>query len=116
MERIIVSGQHLKKYPKLEEYARKKVFKLFKFHSKIEKISVHFVLEKSHRDKEDNYFCELTIDVPGRNIEIRDLEHSFEKAVDRAVERAKRILVKHKEKPQSKRIRKGVLTKLLNRG
>lgn len=106
---IIVSGQHLKLFPKLENYAIKKVEKLSKFHSKIEIINVHLVSSKSHREKTQDYVCELVISVPGKNLELVDTEESMEKAIDKAVERAKRLLVKHKEKSTSKKHKEGII-------
>ncbi len=95
---IIVSGLHLKKFPEMEEYAKEKVAKLYKYHRKIEKIQVRLIDKESHRDKNQDYYCEIEIDIPGRNLEIVDVEYSMDKAIDKAVERMKRLLVKDKEK------------------
>ena len=112
---IVISGIHLQQFPELEDYARKKVSKLGKFHPKIGEIRVRLISQKSHREKTQDYDCQIEIDIPGKNLSIIDTEESMEKAIDKAVERMKRLLVKHKEKPVSKRVRKGVLTKILNR-
>lgn len=113
--KIIVSGIHLKEFPEVEEYAKEKVKKLAKFHSKIDLIEVRLISQKSHRDKEQDYYCEIEIDIPGKNLSIVDVEHSVDKAIDKAVERMKRLLVKVKEKKISKQHKEGIVTKIAKR-
>ena len=95
---IIVSGQHVIDFPETEEYAKEKVQKLEKFHPKIEKVEVRLISKPSHRDKNTDYFCELYIDIPGKNLEIKEIANSMDKAIDIAVERMKNILVNDKER------------------
>lgn len=110
--KIIVSGLHLQKESHLEEYARKKASKLAKFHPKILKIDVRLIVKSAHRGREQDYICEITAYVPGKNLEIVDSERTMDKAIDKAIERAKRVLVKHKEKLVDKKRKKGFLAKL----
>lgn len=95
---IIVSQEHIDNFSEMEEYAIKKAGKLQKYHPKVEKISVRLIAEKSHRDQEQDFYCEIAVDIPGKNLEIVDVERSVDKAIDKAVERMKRLMVKHKEK------------------
>lgn len=108
---IIVSGKHLEEAPEMEAYAIKKVGKLAKFHSKIEKIAVDLVSETSHSDKNTDYFCEIIVDIPGKNLEIRQSNDSMDKAIDKAVERMKRLIVKDKEKHLSRIQKEGLRSK-----
>lgn len=112
---IIVTGLHLEKFPEMEAYATKKVAKLAKYHPGILKAEVHLIAEQSHRGQEKDYYCEITIDLSGRNLEIVDSERSMDKAIDKAVERIKRLLVKTKEKKISKWHKLGILNKLKSR-
>lgn len=112
---IVISGIHLKQFPEMESYARGKVEKLAKFHPRIREIEVRLISKKSHREKTQDYYCEIGVDIPGRNLEITDVEESMDKAIDKAVERMKRILVKHKEKEVTKKHRLGILSKLKSR-
>lgn len=112
---ITVSGIHISKHPKLKKYAKEKVEKLEKFHKQIEKIEVRLILEKGHRGQENDYYCEIKISIPGHNLEIKDAERSFEKAVDKAVTRMKTTLIRHKEKHMSKEHKRGVINKILER-
>ena len=112
---IIISGLHLKKFPGIEKYAREKVTKLTKFHANIEEISVRLIWEKSHRDINQDYTCEITVSIPGKNLGIKDTESSMDKAIDFAVERMKRLLVKSKEKHVSRQHKSGLLNKIRNR-
>jgi len=93
---IIVSGQHVVDFPETEVYAQQKAQKLEKFHPKIEKIEIRLISKASHRDKNTDYFCELYIDVPGKNLEIKEVANSMDKAIDLAVERMKNVLVNDK--------------------
>ena len=112
---IVISGIHLQQFPELEDYARKKVSKLGKFHPKIGEIRVRLISQKSHREKTQDYDCQIEIDIPGKNLSIIDTEESMEKAIDKAVERMKRLLVKSKEKRTTLRHRIAALAKLKNR-
>jgi len=112
---ISVTGLHIETDPKLKAYADKKIKKLLRYHSKITDLKVRLISEKSHRGQEQDYYCEITIHVPGRILEIVDSERAMDKAIDKAVERMKRTLIKHKEKEISKQHREGVFNKLLGR-
>lgn len=92
----------------MEAYAIKKVQKLAKYAKDILEIQVRLIEEKSHRGQEQDYFCEIEIDLPGHNLEIRDTERAMDKAIDRAVERMKRLLIKNKEKHLTKKHREGL--------
>ncbi len=108
---IRVSGLHVKKSPKTKEYALQKVQKLLKFHPAIERIHIRLISEKSHRGQENDFYCEITIATPRHTLEIRDVERDFEKAIDKAVERMRRTLTKHKEKSITKKHQEGLKTK-----
>lgn len=110
--KTIISLVHLEKDPKLELYAQNKVEKLEKFHPKIEEINVRLIAEKSHRGQENDYYCEITVAIPKHVLEIVDHERAMDKAIDKAIERMKRLLVKAKEKEISKKHRGGILKKL----
>ena len=103
------------KDPKVEEYARRKVENLTKFHRGIQAITVRLTLEKAHRGQNHTCFCELEFDISGKNFVIRDNERQIDKAIDKAVERAKLALVKHKEKHLTKKHKKGIVNKLFLR-
>lgn len=113
--KIVVSGIHLKENPQIEDYAAKKVKKLQKFHPKIGEIKVRLISKPAHRGKEKDYFCEITIHVPGKILEIIDSERAMDKAIDKALERAKRALTKHKEKIVDKKRWRAILGKLRSR-
>lgn len=104
---IIVSGSHLREFPQMETYAIKKVSRLSKYNPKIENIRVRLMSEKSHRNEQHNSFCEIEVDIPGKNLEVKESENSMDKAIDIAVERMKIALVKHKEKDLDKRRNQG---------
>ncbi|OGD83239.1 ribosomal subunit interface protein [Candidatus Curtissbacteria bacterium RBG_13_40_7] len=112
---ISISELHIETNPELRAYAEKKSRKLTKYHPRIEDLKIRLISQKSHRGQEQDYYCELTIHVPGRILEIIDIQRDMEKAIDNAVERMKRILVKSREKEISKLHKRGIIGKLLNR-
>ncbi|MBI2326681.1 ribosome-associated translation inhibitor RaiA [Candidatus Curtissbacteria bacterium] len=112
---IVVSGIHLREFPEMEDYAKKKVSKLNKFHPKIKEIRVRLISQKSHREKTQDYDCQIEVDIPGKNLSVLDTEELMDKAIDKAFERMKRALVKHKEKQITVKHKLGILSKLRNR-
>lgn len=108
---IKVTGLHLKKSPKVKEYALKKADKLLKFNPAIEKIQIRLIFEKSHRGQENDYYCEITIKTPHHTLEIVDVERDFDKAIDSAIDRMERALTKHKEKNLTKKHQEGINAK-----
>ena len=113
--KIIVSGLHLKEFPQIEQYAKKKLIKLAKYNSKIEQIHARLISEKSHRGQDNDYYCEIEVVIPQHNLEIVDTERAMDKAIDKAVERMKRLLIKSKERQISRFHKIGILNKLRNR-
>ena len=112
---ITISGLHFETDPKLRQYANKKSKKLLKYHPKITDLKVRLISEKSHRGQEQDYYCEITVHIPGKILEIVDVEREMEKAIDRAVERMKRALIKYREKEISKQHKEGIVVKFWKR-
>ena len=112
---IVVSGLHLKNFPELEDYARKKVAKFAKFYPKILKVDVRLIAKEAHRDQDQDYTCEIQVTIPGNTLEINDNERSMDKAIDKAVERMQRLLTRTKEKKISKMHKIGILNKIKSR-
>ncbi len=112
---ISISGLHLESDPKLKEYADKKIKKLLRYHPNITDLKVRLIAQKSHRGQEQDYYCEITVHVPGKILEIVDSERAMDKAIDKAVERAKRTLIRHHEKTISRKHKEGIVAKLLTR-
>jgi ribosomal subunit interface protein len=112
---IIISGLHFEIDPQIKEYVNKKVGKLSKYNSKIQKIDVRLASKKSHRGQENDYFCEIEVVIPGHVLEIVDSEREIDKAIDRAVERMKNTLVRNKEKHTSQKHKRKIWNKFINR-
>lgn len=112
---ITISDLHLESSPKLKEYAYKKTKKLLKYHPRIQDIVIRLFSQESHRGKEKDYSCELTIHIPDKILEIVDIQRDLEKAIDNACERMKKILIRTKEKNTSKQHKRGILHKLMSR-
>lgn len=113
--KVTITAIHLPHPQKAKDYAKIKVDKLAKYDSKIESIEVRLMEAQSHRNKNTDYNCEIKISLPGNDLEVRDIASSIEAAIDKAEEKAKRLLVKNKEKHISREHKKGVLNKLVNR-
>lgn len=100
---ITITTLHLPQSTEAKEYVAKKIERLGKFYPSIKIIEVRLIGKKSHRGQENDYYCELTIGLPKKVLEIVDVEREIEKAIDKALERAKRVLVKTKEKKVSEK-------------
>lgn len=111
---LTITAIHLTNPQKAKDYAEEKISKLAKYHPKIEKIEVRLI-NKRHKQKKNEYDCEIKIVVPGHDLEIMDSEQSIEAAIDKAEERAKRLLVKNKEKHLSRDHKQGIVSKLRKR-
>lgn len=109
--KINIATIHLKEFPKAKEYAQEKIKNLDKYHLHLEGLDVRLIGKKSHRGQEQDYYCELTIHVPNHKIEIVDVQRDIEKAVDRAIARAKKALVRYKEKELSKKHKAAIRSK-----
>lgn len=110
--KILISGVHLKKFPQLEKYALQKVQKLENYFPNIIKLEVRLIWEKAHRNDMHSSACEIIADIPGRNLEILERDLAMDKAIDKAVERMHRLLVKTKEKKISKKHKEGLAAKI----
>jgi len=80
----------------LEEFVRKKLSKLEKYHDGIISTEVALKLEKD--DKLENKVVEVTVSVKGQDIFAKKNAKKFEEAVDELYDVLKRQLVKIKEK------------------
>ena len=112
---ISITGLHIETDPKLKEYASTKAKKLLKYNTRITDLKVRLFGEKAHRSEDHDYYCEITVHVPGKILEIVDKERDVTKAIDKAVDRMKKALVRHREKAISKRHKEGLAAKLLRR-
>ena len=112
---ISITGLHIETDPKLKEYASTKAKKLLKYDARITDLKVRLFGEKAHRSENHDYYCEITVHVPGKILEIVDKERDVTKAIDKAVDRMKKALVRHREKTISKRHKEGLAAKLLRR-
>ena len=113
--KLSLTGLHLESDPKLKAYADKKVKKFIHYDPRITDIKVRLFLEKSHRNESHDCICELTVHVPGKILEIVDKEKDHMAAIDKAFDRMKRAIVKHKEKEISEEHKRGIVAKLLGR-
>ena len=81
---------------KLIDYAQKRVEKLAHIFDPIITTQLYTKVEK--KDDRMNKFVELKLVVPGDNMVVKKTAKSFEAAISAAVDVAKRVLKKHKEK------------------
>lgn len=105
--KVIISEQHLNRFPVLSKYAAEKVAKLSKFNPRILSVTIHLIAQVGHRGQEQDYTCQLVFDMPGNNLTIADTERAMDKAIDKVIERAKRQLVRSKEKTISRKHKEG---------
>lgn len=80
---------------KLLQYIDKKVSKLDQYYDRILDAELILKLENSGQIKDK--VVETKLRVPGDTLFIKDVEKTFEAAVDKSVDRIKRQLIKFKE-------------------
>lgn len=115
MVKVTITAIHLTSSQKAKDYAKAKIGKLDKYNSKIKTVEIRLIGEKSHRDKNTDYNCEIKISLPGHDLEIKDTERTIEAAIDKAEERAKRLLVKNKERHLPRQLNHSIVHKLLDK-
>ncbi|WKS95051.1 ribosome hibernation-promoting factor, HPF/YfiA family [Riemerella columbina] len=94
--KISVQSLGLTPHQPLEEYLEKKLNKLETFYNKILEAQVFLKVENTS-DKE-NKTAEIILVVPGDDIVVKKTCASFEEAIDKCGDIAKKLLIKKKEK------------------
>lgn len=113
--KITITQIHTKLDKKIKDYAFEKFSNLTKYNPQITEIKIRLIGEKAHRGQDHDIYCEVELIMPGHILEIVDVERAYDKAIDRAHDRAKRSLVKTKEKLVSKKHKRAVSSKLAGR-
>ncbi|SDE51310.1 ribosome hibernation-promoting factor, HPF/YfiA family [Riemerella columbipharyngis] len=94
--KITIQAMGLTPHEPLEEYLNKKLNKLETFYDKIQECKVFLKVENAS-DKE-NKTAEVLLSVPGDDIVVKKTCASFEEALDKCTDAAKKLLIKKKEK------------------
>lgn len=81
---------------KLIEFIEKKLARLDRFAENATGADVVLKLEKD--DERGNKIAAVTLHVPGGDLRAEEQAHSFEEAIDKAVDVMKRLIEKHKDK------------------
>src|SRR5687768_1059777 len=89
-KKITVQAIDFKLSRKLTAFARKHVAKLNTFSDRIE--ASHILLRLEASSQGDNRVCAITIVVPGKDLFVSKVGHSFEESIATAVEALKRQL------------------------
>ncbi len=98
---------HIDADQKLLDYVQKKVDKMETFHDRIIDGEVTMRLEKSQLNKKEvfgNKTVELKINIPRRQLFVKDSSNTFETAIDVALDRMSRKLKRQKEKRQTRKV------------
>lgn len=96
-----IETPHFTADQKLLDYIERKVQKLDQFYDRILFVDVYLKLENSGqiRDK----IVDIKINVPGDTLFISETDKTFEAATDTIVDRAKRLLKRHKDQEREHR-------------
>ena len=115
--KITITGRHFHSKPTLKTYALKKAQKLIKHFDHIESISITMDRDRAHRNRQSIYEVKIHVSIPGKNLNLTDEESNMRRAIDSAVNRIDRELIKTKEKLKPQRSRPGIrhLGKFLSR-
>ncbi|MDY3316723.1 ribosome-associated translation inhibitor RaiA [Riemerella anatipestifer] len=94
--KITVQAMGLTPHQPLEEYLDKKLNKLDTFYDKILECQVFLKVENT--SEKENKTTEIILAVPGDDIVVKKTCATFEEAIDKCYDIAKRLLIKKKEK------------------
>lgn len=106
--KITITGRHFRSKPTLKTYALKKAQKLVKHFSHIESITITMDRDRAHRNRQTVYEVNIHVSIPGKNLNLTDEEANMRTALDSAINRIDRELIKTKEKIKSKRNRPAI--------
>lgn len=94
---IIVSAKSFALTPSLHEYAVEKFGKLEKFWSKIVRLRVELDLSHHHHHGQVNT-ATITVELPGSDIHLTETSSEMHAAIDVAVEKLERLIIRAKAK------------------
>lgn len=96
--KIQVNAVHFTADNSLIDFVTKKLNKIETFYDRIISAEVYLKLDKGEKSNIAKKLVEVKLYVPGNTIFVKDEGSSFEEAVDKAMEVAKRNVKKHKQK------------------
>ena len=95
---ITITGRGIELTDAIKAYVAKKLGGLDKFFDGIVRAGVVVGMETHHHQKGDIFLAECKLEIPGRDIFIKEMAASEYAAVDLLKERLEKDLKKHKEK------------------
>lgn len=98
---IAIHSIHFEASQKLEGFIQKKVNRLAKFNDSI--VSADVILKVVKPETAANKDASIKILAPGNEFFAQEIADTFEKAIDKCVEKLERQVVKSKEKKISKK-------------
>lgn len=99
--KLQIETPHFTPDKKLIDYVEKKLSKLEQYYDRILDVEVMLKLENSGQVKDK--IVEIMLRVPGDKIFVKDVDKTFEAAIDTGLDRVKRQLIKFKELQRSHR-------------
>lgn len=115
IQKLEITGVHMKVDDKLRAYAIKKIGRLDRFIPRKAREAVHAeVLLKDDPKKKDKkeYTCEVVIHLPQDTITVQEATINSYAAIDIVENKLKNLLTKYKEKHNVKRLHRRVLSRL----
>jgi len=98
---ITIQSIHFEASQKLEDFIMKKVSRLSKFNEDISLADVTLKVVKPETN--DNKDASVRLSLSGTELFAQEIADTFEKAIDKCVDKLERQVVKHKEKQRSKK-------------
>ncbi len=99
--KVTIQSVHFTADTKLEEYIQQRLDKLDTFFDRIQGADVYLRLEKEGGPVRDKV-AEVKLSLPGAVLFAKEMDRSFEQAVDEVAENLRTQLVKHKDKIRAK--------------
>jgi len=98
---ITIQAVRFEASKKLEDFIQKKVNRLSKFNEDV--LLADVTLKVVKPESNDNKDASIRLHLSGTELFVQEVADSFEKAIDKCVDKLERQVVKHKEKQRSKK-------------
>lgn len=110
---INITGKNIDLTDAIKDYVDKKINSLEKFYDKIVRGQVVVGKENQHHIKGNVFFCEVKLEVPGKDLFVTKNEADLYKAIDKVRDHLEAELKKHKvtkrekDKKDKRKVRDG---------
>ncbi|MBD3247869.1 ribosome-associated translation inhibitor RaiA [Candidatus Falkowbacteria bacterium] len=95
-----IKGTNMELTEPIKGYVQQKIDMLDKYlgNLTVQIADIEVGVENNHHQHGDIFFCEINMAVPGDLLRVRKVEEDLYKAIDKAKDHMKEMIIKHKDK------------------